>query len=361
MVDGITTTAIPVELTEKEKCEGRGGVWDESTQTCNLPGQPTQGTQIEQPATTPREQQQKQQQQQAIAEAERRSASELRLKQQEAELDKPIGTTILPPQKQQAPQDAQATTADTKIDFLPNGTINFTRGGETLNLTKEEYDVVQGKAGIVTDKVKQAQALQSQAQIQSQQLAGQVGQFEQQEITPTGLNVEEGLTTALVSQLPKALTFGIGAAAVTGAGTNPLSIIAGVGTFLGTLTSGIISNFSGQRRDTTTAQQRVLDEGKQTMNDWVTMAESDPANKAQYLAEFNKVAAQIDQAFRQMKLDTSEDVAKFETALPNLAEFEAFYAAGGERDVLNQDMRNSLIGISAEGSKMLDLINRVKK
>ena len=43
-----------------------------------------------------------------------------------------------------------------------------------------------------------------------------------------------------------------------------------------------------------------------------------------------------------MKLDTSRDVAKFETALPNLAEFESFYNLQGEKDFLVTRMRQAL-------------------
>ncbi|KKK79005.1 hypothetical protein LCGC14_2837830, partial [marine sediment metagenome] len=60
--------------------------------------------------------------------------------------------------------------------------------------------------------------------------------------------------------------------------------------------------------------------------DWVTLARADPSKRMEYLAKFNMQLALINQSFRQMKLDTSRDVAKFETALPNLAEFNTFYS-----------------------------------
>jgi hypothetical protein len=104
----------------------------------------------------------------------------------------------------------------------------------------------------------------------------------------------------------------------------------------------MISNFKSQRTDTTNAQKRVLVEGKQNLNDWATLAAADPANRALYIKNFNQQLALIDQAYRQMKLDTSRDVAKFETALPELAEFEAFYMAQGERDYLVAKMYRSL-------------------
>ena len=362
----IDTETKPVSLTPQQKCEAKGGFWDEATKTCKLPAaQPSQGTAIEKPAQTPREQLIKEQEQQRVSEAERRKREASLKAEAEASLDKPIfgGKIDLTEQPKTTETDTEAKS-DTIINFRDDGTIDYTRGGQTLNLTKEEYDVVQGKAGMVTDKVKQARALQSQAQLLGQQQAGQVGQFEQLGVQPTGLDIKEGLVTSLISQLPKALTYGLGAAAVTGAGTNPLSIIAGVGTFLGTLTSGLISNFKSQRSDTTTAQQRVLDEGKQTLSDWATMAAADPTRRSQAIAGFNAQLALIDQAYRQMKLDTNADVAKFETALPNLAEFESFYNLQGERDFLMEDMRLSLGGgLSPEAidMRLMSMKNRIKK
>lgn len=219
-----------------------------------------------------------------------------------------------------------------------------------------------------------AQRLAQQQQLEQlqsgQALQGQVGQFNELGIQPTGLDTEEALRIAAVEAIPSAISsavrFGTIAAAagavatapVGGIGAVPAAAIGAAGGFVAGLTSGIIGSFKGQRRDTTSAQQRVLDEGKQTMNDWVTMAESDPANKGTYLKEFNKVSAQIDAAYRQMKLDTNEDAAKFETALPNLAEFESFYSAAGERDVLNQDMRNALVQVSPPTYNMLELASR---
>ena len=199
---------------------------------------------------------------------------------------------------------------------------------------------------------------------EAQRLQGQVGQFGQ---LPVGdnplLDFGEAARVGAVQGIPRTLTL-LGGAAVAGAAIGTAAA-PGVGTVIGAavgliggLASSMISNFKSQRSDTTTAQQRVLDEGKQTMKDWATLAEADPTNKAFYLSEYNKVSAQIDQAYRQMKYDTQRDVAKFETALPNLAEFEAFYSAGGERNALNIEMRNALLVPASPEYAMLELVNR---
>lgn len=218
------------------------------------------------------------------------------------------------------------------------------------------------------------QAAQFRSAVEGQALQGQVGQFDQLGINPTGLDFKEAATQGIVGSIPRALSL-----AATGAGIGLVegglvgSIVPGAGTaagagagaaigavsgFVAGISSSMISNFKSQRKDTINAQKRVLDEGKQTMKDWATLAEADPVNKQIYLSEYNKVAAQIDQAYRQMILDTNKDVAKFETALPDLAEFEAFYAAGGEKDTLDQEMRNSLLVPGSPEYKMLELANR---
>lgn len=213
---------------------------------------------------------------------------------------------------------------------------------------------------------------QLDAAMEAQALQGQVGQFDQLGLSNDPLlNQEQALRQGIVGAIPRALSLavtgagvGLAGGAVAGGGVGtPITAptgaaIGAVAGFVGGISSSMISEYRGQRRDTINAQKRVLDEGKQTMKDWATLAEADPANKAFYLSQYNAVAAQIDQAYRQMKLDTNRDIAKFETALPDLAEFEAFYAAGGEKDTLDQEMRNSLLVPSSPEYKMLELTQR---
>ena len=259
--------------------------------------------------------------------------------------------------------------ADTgKLAGFINSEGNFVKAGRediqaAVGQKAEEFAPIAG-----TTEFEQRRS-QEQSAIEGQQLAGQVGEFNQLGVSPTGLDVGEGLVSGLTDAIPRALTLAGGAAiagATAGAFAGPaapvaspvLAAAAAATTFVGSIASSMIGNFKSQRRDTTTAQQRVLDEGKQTMKDWATLARNDPARREFYLGQYNLQSAQIDQAFRQMKLDTSRDVTKFETALPNLAEFNSFYAIGGERDSLNQEMINALTAPSPEGYNMLDLTNR---
>ena len=120
----------------------------------------------------------------------------------------------------------------------------------------------------------------------------------------------------------------------------------------------MISNMKGQRTDDTNAQQRVLDEGKQTLKDWSTMAKSDPTNREFYLSQFNIQLQLIQDAHVQMLTDTNADVAKFESAIPNLAEFNSFYSLGGERDALVNDMVISLQTPVSIDYSMIELTQR---
>jgi len=238
-------------------------------------------------------------------------------------------------------------------------------------LTKEDYEQAKNRAESMvlkgspsTEQLMQ----QQQAELQAQQLARQVGQFQQLEVEPTGLDVGQAVTQGIVGAIPRALSFAatgaaagaLGGSAFAGVGAVPGAIIGAVGGFVSGITSSMISNFKSQRTDTTNAQKRVLVEGKQNLNDWATLAAADPANRSLYIKNFNQQLALIDQAYRQMKLDTSRDVAKFETALPDLAEFEAFYMAQGERDYLVAKMYQSL-GVMQDPDfsyQMQELANR---
>ena len=246
------------------------------------------------------------------------------------------------------------------------GTLTAAEFDEFKNKTIDVNNLQTSNNPNVQEAINQTPA--GQQAIQAQQLGSQVGQFGELGVNPTGLNYGEAATAGLVGAIPRALQYGATAAAIGAAGG---SVVPGVGNaagagigfiagFVGGITSSIISNFKSQRSDTTTAQQRVLDEGKQNLNDWATLVAADPSNAQQYVAEYNKQLALIDKAYRQMKLDTSRDLAKFETALPNLAEFEAFYSAAGERDFINFKMRQALGSPQNIDYSMIELANRRK-
>jgi hypothetical protein len=255
--------------------------------------------------------------------------------------------------------DFRPGQVDRKVTFNPDNTVTVMGAdNQPVTLSQEEYKTYLSGSGALTSNVQQAQAQPNMQQMQAQQLAGQVGQIGQLPVSPTGLDYGEAATVGIIGAIPRALSYALSGAAAgilsggaagsiipgagTAAGAGAGAIIGAVGGFAAGISGSIISNLKSQRSDTTTAQQRVLDEGKQNLNDWATLAATDPTQRPLAIARFNQQLALIDQAYRQMKLDTSRDVAKFETALPNLAEFETFYSAQGERDFLVARMFQSL-------------------
>ncbi len=170
-----------------------------------------------------------------------------------------------------------------------------------------------------------------------------------------GVSLQEAGIVAVRDGVPRALTLAGGAAvagATIGLAAGPaapvvsptLAIAAGAVTFIGSISASMLSNMNSQRTDDVNAQQRVLDEGKQTLNDWVTMAAADPTRRQEARFQFQQQLQLIQDAHVQMVTDTNGDLAKFETAIPNLAEFNTFYSGGGERDALESDMDRALRG-----------------
>jgi hypothetical protein len=258
---------------------------------------------------------------------------------------------------------------------------------------------------------KEAREQRIRAEQEGQMLAGQVGQFDQLALSDDPLfDVGQGITQGLIDFIPRAITSvgalsllrgsgavgavgavggvargsralgtnpralgtnpralaagGTGVAGAAGAGAGVLGVLGGLNPYvagaavIAGLASSMISEFGAQRRDTIAAQKQTLTDGKQVLNDFVNLAKTDPVNKAYYLAQYNKASAQIDAAYRQMKYDTSRDLTKFETAVPELAEFEDFYNMG-EKQKLDDEMRMALAGGTVPPEyAMLDLVNR---
>ena len=217
------------------------------------------------------------------------------------------------------------------------------------NLEIGKYNIGRTEAGGPgTLSVQREQELGAEAQ----RLSSQLGQYGNLPVEATGFDYERGIITGLRDAIPRAISFagagaaagGIGVGAATGGVGAPVGAVIGAAAgFSAGLISSMFSEFKSQRVEDTNAQKRVLDEGKQILNDWATVAASDPSRRAIAVRGFNQQLARIDQAYRQMKLDTSRDVLKFESAIPDLAEFEEFYALSGERDHLVTEMRMALM------------------
>lgn len=281
------------------------------------------------------------------------------------------GVCILPEKPVAPPVNPSGTEVFTNQTGRQSG-ITLPDGRDLLGLSPDEVAEISARelkkrqlpAG--SEPVGTAQAAVEQAALGAN-LAGQVGDIQPSVATPTGLDFGEAAVVGFRDAIPRALAVA-GGAAVAGAAAGvvttggiasiPLAALGAIAGFVGSISSSMIGNMKSQRSDTTTGQQRVLDEGKQTMKDWATMAKSDPANRTEYLKQYNIVSQQIQDAHVQMLTDTNADVAKFETALPNLAEFNSFYAEGGERDALDNEMQIALQTPVSPDYEMVELNSR---
>lgn len=217
-------------------------------------------------------------------------------------------------------------------------------------LAQGKEDIARAKASGGTSLSAARQEEVEQQQQEAQRLGGQIGQFEELPVKQTDFDLGEAATKAAVEAVPSAIQFGAGglaAGAIGAPATGGLSIpvlgsLSAAGGFAAGFIRSITSDFKDQRRDMNENPRIVLQDGKTNLQDLATRAATDPANRAVYVNQFNNQLALIEQAHRQIKLDTSKDVLIFERSEDVLADFEFFYSVGGERDILQGEMLTAL-------------------
>ena len=240
----------------------------------------------------------------------------------------PVEEAPLPPPGEATPEDKGRTewSGDIVVDENKEKTAQ-----EATDLDRAQIEAM--KAGGMLWQDRQAAAAEGQ------QLAGQVGQFGQLGVSPTGLDFEEASRVALVDALPRALQFAAGGAALGAAGgALPGAIIGAIGGFAAGFISSIVSDFKSQRRDMNENPRVVLQDGKTNIQDLATEIANNPVNRGVLISQVNEQLALINQAYRQVKLDTIKDPLMFERSADLLADFEFFYSNGGERDILMQEV-----------------------
>jgi hypothetical protein len=326
----------PTPDTRKEACELQGGVWENGV--C---------------VPKPQEEERK-----LIGGIDRGTGSALDLQiQQQAAGDQDLerGTIV--------------TGEDGKIAGFINSEGQFVKDRQTAIAIMKRQEGEEALLEGTQTAEQQSQAATIRASAAA--LFGQVGQLDPSTgIIETPLDFAEALTQGIVGSIPRALSYAVtgagigftgGAVATSpagGIGAIPAAAIGAAAGFVSGISSGMISSMKSQRTDNTNAQQRVLDEGKQTLTDWSTMAKTDPANAEFYVSQFNLQLQLIQNAYTQMKIDTQGDLGKFENAIPNLAEFESFYSVGGERDALVIEMGNSILTFVDPIYSMQELVRR---
>jgi len=250
-------------------------------------------------------------------------------------------------------KDGSILTPDGKL--IGPEEVEKRRGADIL--ATKEFAAEEGKFGI-------PRAAREERQQQLQQISAQIGQFERLPTEATELDLEEAGRVALIEAIPQAITFGIGTAVVagrTGALAGPKGAILGaVGGFVGGFARSIISDLKDQRKDMNEKPKIALQDAKSNLNDIISMAATDPANRSFYIARFNEQLAIIDKAHRELKLNTQRDVLLFERSEDVLADFEFFYSPSGERDLLVDEFKLAL-GVRQDPNyiyRMAELANR---
>ena len=248
-----------------------------------------------------------------------------------------------------SPEQQKEAGAAGSSDLAAINQMLIAKLAEERGLSLDEAELILGKQDIARAKASGGTALSSAREIQVGQeqeaLAGQLGQYGQLGVQAQELDYSEATRVALIDGLPRAIQFGIGGA-VVGGGAGSLAA-PGIGTIVGAA-AGFVSSFVGsiisdlkeQRRDMNEKPKITLQDGKSNLNDIIGMMRDAPSynHKQQLVAQFNEQLALIDQAYRQVKLDTSRDVLLFERSEDILADFEWYYSANGERDNLVQEM-----------------------
>ena len=366
----MSIAGMEAKKTPKQRCQEQGGFWDEKTQSCLMV----------------RPDEKKQDPTQAI--------DQVRSEVREAGGFVDSSGQFVPP-----------TAPHKKIDFRQDGTVGYTTAtGETFDLTRDEYNVLLGKGGMITENVKTIQALEGGAlqRAERQQLAegmggigitgepvGQFGQpmgqvmsgpgfIEGMQAGPTPIDMRQAWLSAITDSAPAisgSIMAGAMTAFATGAkvggkagliagpkGAIALGLAAGTIAMAGVIFSNLKKNVASQKTGHISAQAEVLKQGRTNLRYYEALINLDPENAERYLEARDEQISKIHEAWRRMKIDTSTDLnlALAKDGTSNLAKFEQFFMAGGYKDILDQRIRVALDSPNPEaGMAMMTSLSQV--
>lgn len=346
----INTKPVKVELTPRQKCEGKGWIWDEATQTCNKPTANKQGTISETQPTTQRERKAKDKQNQAIRQTEARQKLEIEKKQREENLDKPLLDNI---QLQQVPKEQPKQEPST-------ATVN--RNGQGYNIggkevSKEQYQRVKslisrkGSGGQVVTAEDRALAEQLNTTQQQREMAAALENLSRlnpeayKKLEEANIDWGQALSAGAANIAPAAIG-GAFIGGVTGGGVGS-AISAPVGAVLGAvggMLTGIRSNIKSQQKGEIGASKDVLTMARTNMRQLSFLASRDPQNAEKYIESYNNQLTLVYLARRQIQLETSGNLNKFmDDGRDTLSEFDLFLDDGGLASIYADRIRSSLL------------------
>lgn len=309
----------------KQECEAKGGKWDAVNQVCIMPTEiPKQTEQQPKPLDVVKQ----------------------NIKQEGGYIDE-TGKYI-PSEKPK-----------TKINFKNDGTIEYTPvGGETLSLSREEYNALQGKSGKLTEKVKQIQAVEGGAvqQVQREQAISQLGltpeeiAAAQAQAQESNIDVVQAGTAGVAGAAPAALgaaaaglVAGSGALAATGVGA-PIAVgtlaVAGGLYAISKLWTGVTSNIKSQQSGQIGATKDTLAAAKTNMRLLTQLAADNPERAIEV---YNQQLAQVYTAQAKLKLETSGVLDRYlDDGTEDLSDFELFLQPNGQAELLRLKIEDAI-------------------
>jgi len=236
-------------------------------------------------------------------------------------------------------------TLTTQIKFNKDNSIDYTPKGssEAIKLTKEEYNVLQGEAGNVTNKVKEIQQAEQPAisnigltpeQIAAAQAMG----------TEAPINFGQAATAGAAQAVPGVIG-GIVGGATIGAFGGPIgavggAVLGGVATFLNGVRSNIKNQQSGEIGKTTL----VLSSAKTNMRNLATMASKYPERADEYVDLYNQQLTKVYQAQAKLKMETQGNLNAFlNDGSEELKQFELFLGEGGMSQIYREKLQMALL------------------
>ena len=208
-------------------------------------------------------------------------------------------------------------------------------GGRSIVVPRAMAEQMAGRGqGLVQETKTQEEALREQQLQKGAELAQTVGQLSPEilaQIERGEIDIGQVLGGGLAAALPGvaggAVGGAIAGAPVGGIGAIPGAIggavIGGVGAFI----AGARSNLKSQKSGLVQAGSGSLSDGEKNLRKFVTAANKDPANAAEYNTMFNEQLSYIERDWGILQLDSSgflKDISGVD-ATPQRADYQRFY------------------------------------
>ena len=191
--------------------------------------------------------------------------------------------------------------------------------------------------------------------VQNPDLAERPGEFPNSSLLPTGENLLAGAGVAGAAELPIAARVGIGAAA---AGTAPFSVPIAGAVLAGGFITGVFLNMRKNAKESvqiagSTLSARTNKNLRQHIGDIHLGIDREEA-----IRDFQAQLDAVDAGYRKLKYqDTIKNQVLGTGAAVKMNDFNNFYAAGGEREILVAEFQRALIDPDeAEGARILNML-----